>query len=79
MQNNSLFKFNPERYFYLKKFFDIIAECSTFQLEKGSRKGKLHYQGGFILSGARVSKNQNIYLRPKLRVVRIQMQPHQLP
>ena len=42
----------------LKKFFDIISKRLTFQLEQGALKNKLHYQGGFIISGPRVSKKQ---------------------
>ena len=46
----------------LKKFLDIISETCTFQLESGTVKGKLHYQGVLTLVGPRQSKKQVLEL-----------------
>ena len=40
----------------LKAFLDYNASEAIFQVEKGSKKNKKHYQGIFILDGARTSK-----------------------
>jgi hypothetical protein len=40
----------------LKKFLNLITDYCRFQLECGTIKNKNHYQGAFVLSGARVSK-----------------------
>lgn len=40
----------------LKKFLDNISESAVFQFEKGSKAGKLHIQGGFVLKGPRQFK-----------------------
>ena len=40
----------------LCKFFDYNVANATFQLERGEKAGKLHYQGVFTLDGPRQSK-----------------------
>jgi len=45
----------------LIRFLDRNSDDSTFQLEQGKRKGK-HYQGFFILTGSRQSKNRVLNL-----------------
>lgn len=40
----------------LKSFLNVEATEGIFQLEKGTKKRKLHYQGVFTLSGKRQSK-----------------------
>ena len=40
----------------LKNFLDGVADYAQFQEEKGTKKGNLHYQGCFELTGARQSK-----------------------
>ena len=40
----------------LKSFLDRVSDYAQFQEELGEKKGNLHYQGCFELSGQRVSK-----------------------
>ena len=42
----------------LKVFLDRIADYGQFQEELGEKKGNLHYQGCFELSGPRISKRK---------------------
>ena len=42
----------------LRAFLNRIADRAQFQKERGEKKGRLHYQGYFEISGPRTSKNE---------------------
>ena len=42
----------------LKSFLDRVSDYAQFQEEVGEKKGNLHYQGCFELSGPRISKRK---------------------
>jgi len=42
----------------LEKFLNSIVKEGVFQLEKGEKTGRLHYQGRFELKGPRTGKKQ---------------------
>ena len=49
----------------LEAFLNVISDMAQFQKERGKKKGKLHYQGYFEISGGRCAKKDILSLFQK--------------